>query len=71
MSVVMILAIVNEVTNLTLPGFGSLLIGSMRMGWIVLLGVGWLWKSPRIQLAVAAANVALTAYYAVTFVPAL
>jgi hypothetical protein len=55
MSVVLILAIVNEATNLTLPGFGSLLIGLMIMAWIVLLTVGMIWKSQRVQLTVAAA----------------
>jgi hypothetical protein len=71
MGVIMILAIVNEVTNLTLPGFGNLTIGLMIAAWIVLLSVGMIWKSPRVQLAVAAANVVLTSYYAVKFVPAL
>ena len=71
MGVIMILAIVNEVTNLTLPGFGNLTIGLMIAAWIVLLSVGMIWKSPRVQLAMAAANVVLTSYYAVKFVPAL
>ena len=71
MSIILILALVNEVTNLTLPGFGSLHIGLLILAWIVLLSVGIISKSERVQLAVAAANVALTAHYAVTFVPAL
>ena len=71
MSIILILALVNEVTNLTLPGFGSLHIGLLIMGWIVLLSVGIIWKSERVQLGVAVANVVLTVHYAVTFVPAL
>lgn len=71
MSIILILALVNEVTNLTLPGFGSLHIGLLILAWIVLLSVGIISKSERVQLAVAAANVALTAHYAVTFIPAL
>ena len=53
------------------PSFGSWILGLMVAGWIVLLSVGWIWKSETVQLAVAAVNVALTALYAATFVPAL
>jgi len=71
MAVVLTLAVVNEVTNLSLPGFGSLHVGLLVGAWIVILSVGWFWHSYRVQLAVAAANVALTVHYAVTFIPAL
>jgi hypothetical protein len=71
MSIVIIYAIVNEATNLTLPGFGSLLLGLMVVAYIVLFSIAWIWKSQTVQLVVAAANVALTAYYAAKFVPAL
>lgn len=71
MAVVLTLAVVNEVTNLSLPGFGSLHVGLLVAAWILLFCIGWVWQSHRVQLAVAAANVGLTAYYAVTFIPAL
>ena len=58
-------------TNLTIEGFNSTLLGLMVLAWVVLFAIAWLCQSPRIQLVVAAANVALTAWYAVTFVPAL
>ena len=71
MGVITIYALVNEATNLTLEGFNSTLLGLMVLAWVVLFAIAWLCQSPRIQLVVAAANVALTAWYAVTFVPAL
>jgi hypothetical protein len=70
-AVVLILAVVNEATNLSLPGFGSLHVGLLVAAWIMLLSIGWIWQSHRVQLAVAAANVVITAYYSVTFIPAL
>ena len=71
MAVVIALAAVNGLINLSLPGFGSLQLALLVGVWIVLFGVSWLSPSSRVQLAVAAANVLLTAYYAVTFVPSL
>jgi len=71
MAVVIALAAVNEFINLSLPGFGSLQVALLVGAWIVLFSVGWVSPSTRVQLAVAAANVLLTVYYAVTFVPSL
>jgi hypothetical protein len=71
MAVVFVLAASNELINLSLPGFGSLQVGLLVAAWLFLFTVGWVFSSPRVQLAIAAANVMLTAYYAVTFVPSL
>jgi hypothetical protein len=71
MGVIAIYALVNEATNLTIEGFNTTLLGLMVLAWVVLFAIAWLWRSPQIQLAVAAANVILTAWYAITFVPAL
>ena len=71
MAVVVALAAVNEIINLSLPGFGSLQVALLVGAWIVLFSVGWVSPSIRVQLVVAAANVLLSAYYAVTFVPSL
>src|SRR5438874_13814054 len=71
MAVVIALAAVNEFINLSLPGFGSLQVALLVGTWIVLFSVGWVSPSTRVQLAVAAVNVLLTVYYAVTFVPSL
>lgn len=70
MGVLIVLAIVNQATNLTLEGFSAPILGYMIIV-IGLFAVAWIWKSHSVQLAVAAVNVAMTAYYAVTFVPAL
>jgi hypothetical protein len=71
MGVLIMLAVCNEAINLTLEGFGSPLLAVMVVAYIALFAIAWTWKSQPVQLAVVAANVALTAYYAVTFVPAL
>jgi hypothetical protein len=71
MGVLIVLAIVNQATNLTLEGFSAPILGYMIIVWIGLFAAAWAWKSQSVQLAVAAVNVAMTAYYAVTFVPAL
>ena len=71
MAVVIVLAAINEIINVSLPGFGSLHVGLLVAAWIVLFGVAYTWQSHRVQLAVAAANVMLTLHYAMTFVPAL
>jgi hypothetical protein len=71
MGVLVVLAVINEATNLTLEGFSSLVLGLMVIAWVVLFTVAWIWKSQSVQLAVAVANVVLTAYYAVKFVPTL
>jgi hypothetical protein len=71
MAVVIALAAVNEIINLSLPGFGSLQLALLVAAWVLLFIVGWLLPANRVQLATAAANVLLTAYYAVTFVPSL
>jgi hypothetical protein len=71
LAVVAALAAVNGFINLSLPGFGSLQLALLVGAWIVLFGIGWLSPSTRVQLVIAAANVLLTVYYAVTFVPSL
>ena len=71
MSLVILLAVINEGINLTLPGFGSPVLGLMIVAWIMTFGASWVFKSYAVQLAAAAANVALTLYYAVSFVPVL
>ena len=71
MAVLIVLAAVNEIINLSLPGFGSLHLGLLVAAWIVLFGVASTWPSHRVQLAMAAANVIFTIHYAMTFVPAL
>jgi hypothetical protein len=71
MGAIAVLAIVNEATNLTLEGFNTSLLAMMVVAWVVLAVTALLFKSYRVQYAVAVANVILTAWYAVTFVPAL
>lgn len=70
-AVVALLAALNEAINLTLPGFGSWLLGLMVAAWIVLFSIAAFVKSNAVQIGVAGANIALTVYYALTFVPAL
>jgi len=62
---------VGQVTNWTLPGFHSLPLVLIVGSWVVLLSSALVFKALRIQLAIAAANIALTIYYAVTYIPAL
>jgi hypothetical protein len=71
MGVLIVLALVNQATNLTLEGFNVPILGYMIIVWIALFAAAWIWKSHAVQLAAAAVNVALTAYYAVNFVSAL
>ena len=71
MGVILILAITNEILNLSLPGFGSLHVGLLVLAWIVLLSIGMASRSPKIQLVLAGINVLLTFHYAVEFIPAL
>ena len=71
MAVVIVLAAINEIVNVSLPGFGSFQLGVLVAAWIVLFGVAWTWQSNRVQVAVAAVNAMLTIYYAMTFVPSL
>ena len=53
MGTIIILAIANEILNLSLPGFGSLHVGLLVLAWIVLLSIGMISNSPRVQLALA------------------
>jgi hypothetical protein len=71
MGTVLILAILNETINLTLPGFGSLHVGLLVLSWIILLSIGIIWDSHRLHLGLAAVNVVLTIHYAMVFIPAL
>lgn len=71
MGAIATLAIVNETTNLTLQGFNTSLLGLMVAAWVVLAVTAYIWAAPRVQYAVAAANVMLTVWYAIVFVPAL
>ena len=71
MAVVFAVAASNELINLSLPGFGSIQVALLVAAWLFLFAVGWVFASLRVQLAIAAANVMLTGYYAVTFVPSL
>jgi len=71
MVLVIILAITNEILNLSLPGFGSLHVGLLVLSWIVLLGVGIASKSHRVHHVLAAINILLTVHYAINFVPGL
>jgi hypothetical protein len=71
MGAILTLTIVNEGTNLTLQGFNTSLLGLMVAGWLVLAATAFAWKAKPVQYAVAAANVALTTWYAFTFVSAL
>jgi len=43
----------------------------MVAAWVVLAVTAFIWASARVQYAVAVANVILTVWYAVVFVPAL
>jgi hypothetical protein len=71
MGAITVLAIVNEVTNLTLQGFNTSLLGLMVAAWVLLAVTAFTWESKRVQYAVAAANVILTVWYAATFVRTL
>ena len=71
MGVILVLAVTSEILNLALPGFGSLHVGLLVLLWIVLLSVGILSSSSKIQHLLAAINVLFTVYYSVTFIPKL
>jgi hypothetical protein len=71
MATIATLALVNEATNLTLVGFNTSLLGLLVAGWVLLFTAAFLWKSRRVQYAVAVANAVMTIYYAATFVPTL
>jgi hypothetical protein len=71
MGAIAVLAIVNEVTNLTLQGFNTSLLGLMVAAWVLLAVTAFTFESKRVQYAVAAANVILTVWYAATFVRTL
>jgi len=71
MGAIATLAIVNEVTNLTLQGFNTSLLGMMVFAWVLLALTAFIWESKRVQYAVAALNVILTIWYAATFVRTL
>jgi hypothetical protein len=71
MGAIAVLAIVNEVTNLTLQGFNTSLLGMMVAAWVLLALTAFIWKSPKVQYTVAALNVILTVWYAATFVRTL
>ena len=71
MGAIATLAIVNEVTNLTLQGFNTSLLGMMVFAWVLLALTAFIWESKKVQYAVAALNVILTIWYAATFVRTL
>ncbi|HRK63541.1 MAG TPA: hypothetical protein PLN53_04055 [Terricaulis sp.] len=64
-------AIVNVVTHLALRGFAPTLLGAMVVLWVLLALIGFLWSAKPVQYAVASANIALSAWYATTFIVAL
>lgn len=59
------------VANLVLAGFQSLTLKVLGLVQIGLLLAAWVFPSPRVQLAVIGAIYALSAWYAVRFIPAL
>lgn len=67
----LVLLAIGQITNWSLPGFHSLPLVLIVGGWVVLFSLALAFKAPRVQLAIAAANIALTTYYAVTYIPAL
>jgi len=71
MGAIATLAIVNELTNISLKGFDSSLLGFMVVGWVLLALTAFIWESPKVQYSVAALNVILTVWYAATFVRTL
>lgn len=71
MGVILVLAVTNEILNLSLPGFGSLHVGLLVLLWIVLLSVGVLSSSSKVQHLLAVINVLITVHYSVTFIPKL
>lgn len=71
MGVILILGVTNEILNLSLPGFGSLHVGLLVLLWIVLLSVGIVSSSSKVQHFLAGINVLITVYYSVTFIPML
>lgn len=62
---------INEITNLTIQGFNTSLLGLMVLAWAVLFVIGWQWASQKVQLAICVINIAMTTYYAMNFIPAL
>jgi hypothetical protein len=71
MGAIVLLALVNEATNLTLAGFNTSRLGWLIVGWVLLFSAAFVWEDKHLQYAVAATNVVMTVYYAATFVPAL
>ncbi len=71
MGAIVILAILNEGTNLTFGGLNTSLLALMVVTWVVLAVTAYLFKSRCVQYVVAAVNVLLTVWYALTFVRTL
>jgi hypothetical protein len=61
--------VLGTITNLTISGLAGAVW--INFATLALVAIAWLFADRRVQAAVAAALVALFAYYAATFIPAL
>lgn len=57
------------VANLTIAGFAAAVL--LNIAILILIGVAWWWRNPRVQGVVVAILLPLVVYYAVTYIPAL
>ena len=57
------------VQNLTTPGLATANIINVAM--VALIGIAWLWSDTRVQISVVALIIALSIYYAATYIPQL
>jgi hypothetical protein len=71
MGVILLLAVTSEILNLSLPGFGSLHVGLLVLAWMVLLSIGMISNSSKVQHVLAGINVLFTVHYSVEFIPYL
>ena len=57
------------VANFMTPGFATANVFNVAM--VALIGIAWLWRDTRVQIAVVAVIIALYTYYAATYIPQL
>ena len=57
------------VQNLTTPGLATANVFNVAL--VALIGIAWLWRDTRVQMAVVAVFIGLYTYYAATYIPQL
>jgi hypothetical protein len=57
------------VQNFTTPGLATANVFNVAL--VALIGIAWLWRDTRVQIAVVAVFIAIYTYYAATYIPKL